>query len=296
MIEQGQESLLEKQQIARSFSAAAGAYHCVDHLQRTVAEGLVDRLGLMKLAPDLVLDLGSGPGTSSARLAKYFKKANILEIDFSLAMLLQASKQAPRFFSRRRRLCSAAETLGLKSASIDLVFSNLMLQWCGHLDLVFDEVRRVLRPGGLFIFSTFGPDTLKELRLSWGEDDQNVHVNTFVDMHDVGDALLRTGLENPVMEMERVTLGYADVYGLMRELKMLGAHNVNLGRRKTLTGKKRFQRMLLHYEQYRLEGKLPATYEIIYGHAWAPTAISARQLDEYTHAFPVASLKQFNRR
>ena len=294
MFEQGQEYLLEKLHIAKSFSAAAKDYHCVDQLQRTIADGLVERLGLIKLKPEMVLDLGSGPGTSSARLAKYYKKATIFETDLSHAMLQQASKHAPRFFSRRRRFCSAAEALGLKSASIDIVFSNLMLQWCSNLDLVLDEVRRVLRPNGLFIFSTFGPDTLKELRLSWRKVDQNIHVNAFMDMHDIGDALIRTGLENPVMETERITLGYKNVYGLMRELKMLGAHNVNSGRRKTLTGKNRFQRMLDHYEQCRVEGELPATYEVVYGHAWAPAVVSARRLDEHTHTFPVSSLKQIN--
>jgi malonyl-CoA O-methyltransferase len=295
MLEQGREHLLEKQRIARSFSAAAKDYQLVDQLQQTVGDRLIERLELMKVKPGLVLDLGSGPGTSAAKLAKYYKKATIIESDISHSMLLQASKQSPRFFSRRRRLCSDAEMLGLKSASLDLVFSNLMLQWCNNLDLVLNETRRVLQPNALFIFSSFGPDTLMELRKSWQEVDQHIHVNAFVDMHDIGDALVRAGLENPVMETERITLNYENAFDLMRELKMLGAHNVNSGRRKTLTGKTRLQNMLAHYEKLRVEGKLPATYEVVYGHAWTPASMKARRIDEQTLAFPLSALKQPNK-
>lgn len=294
MPEQEQERLLEKRQVARSFSAAAEDYQQVDQLQQIVGDRLVDRLGLMKMKPGRVLDLGSGPGTSSAKLAKHYDKALIIETDISHAMLLQAGKQAPRFFSRRRRVCADAEVLAIKSASIDLVFSNLMLQWCDNLELALKEVRRILRPNGLFIFSTFGPDTLKELRLSWRAVDENIHVNAFIDMHDIGDALIRTGLENPVMEAERITLNYKDVHSLMRDLKMLGAHNVNSGRRKTLTGKARLQKMLCNYEKWRVEGSLPATYEVVYGHAWAPASMKATRIDEQTLAFPVSALKRAN--
>lgn len=294
MPEQGQEYLLDKRQVARSFSSAAGRYQQVDQLQQTIADRLLDRLDLTKMKPRLVLDLGSGPGTCSTRLAKYYNKASIIETDISHAMLLQASKQAPRFFSRRQRICTDAELLGIKSASIDLVFSNLMLQWCDNLDLVLNEIRRILQPNGLFMFSTFGPDTLKELRLSWQAVDENIHVNNFIDMHDIGDALIRAGMENPVMETERFTLNYKDVYGLMRDLKTLGAHNVNEGRRKTLTGKTRLQNMLGHYEKWRFEERLPATYEVVYGHAWAPATTKAIRIDEQTLAFPVSALKRVN--
>ena len=287
----GAEYFLEKQLVSRAFGTAATNYHRVDQLQQTVAGRLLERLEYTKLRPALALDLGSGPGTSSARLARHFKKTVVIETDISCSMLLQSSKRSPRFFSRRRRFCTDAENMGLKSSSMDLVFSNLMLQWCDNLDLVFKEVHRVLKPNGLFIFSSFGPDTLMELRKSWQQVDQYVHVNAFADMHDVGDALIRAGLENPVMETENITLNYDDVQNLMRELKRLGAHNVNGGRRKTLTGKRRLQSMLSHYEHWRSEGKIPATYEVIYGHAWAPANVKARRIDEQTLAFPLAALK-----
>ncbi len=287
--------VLDKQRVSRAFSAAAQHYHCVDQLQQTVAERLLERLDYTKLQPALALDLGSGPGISSARLAKYYKNAVVIETDISWSMLLQSKKSAPRFFSRRRRFCSDAENLGIKSNSVDLVFSNLMLQWCDRLDLVFNEVRRVLRPNSLFIFSSFGPDTLIELRKSWQAVDEHIHVNAFSDMHDVGDALVRAGMENPVLETENIIVKYDDVKNLMRELKLLGAHNVNVGRRKTLTGKGRLQGMLNQYEKRRHEGKLPATYEVIYGHAWTPAIEKARRVDAQTLAFPLSALKRVNK-
>lgn len=294
MEEQGEEYLLEKQRVSKSFGAAAKEYQSVNQLQHTVLVRLLERLDLIKMKPGSVLDLGSGPGTSSSKLAKYYKKATIIESDISLPMLQQAKLQAPRFFSKRSWLCSDAEQMGIKSSSIDLVFSSLMLQWCNNLDHVLKEVRRILRPNGLFIFSTFGPDTLMELRKSWENVDDNIHVNAFIDMHDIGDALVRTGMENPVMESEIISVKYETVYRLMRDLKILGAHNINSGRRKTLTGKSRLQNMLAHYEIKRVDGRLPATYEVVYGHAWAPDMTKATRVDEHTLAFPVSALKRGN--
>lgn len=283
---------LEKTDIAKNFSSAAKHYQLVDQLQQTVADRLLERLDLIKMSPEAVLDLGSGPGTSSAKLMKYYKKARVFETDISFAMLKRSAEQTRKLFSRRQRICSDAEKLAIKSDSFDLVFSNLMLQWCNNIDLVIEETSRVLRPDGLFIFSTFGPDTLMELRKSWQQVDEDIHVNAFVDMHDIGDALIRIGLENPVMETEKITLNYKDAHDLMKELKMIGAHNINQGRRKTLTGKNRLQNMLAHYEKWRANGRLPATYEVIYGHAWMPASVKSRRIDGQTVTFPVSALKR----
>ena len=281
---------LEKRQVARSFGLAANQYELVNQLQRTVADRLIERLDYFKLKPSTILDLGSGPGTSAKKLSKYYKKTNVIEVDISLQMLSHSASNSPRFFSKRSRLCSDAEALAVKSRSVGMVYSNLMLQWCNNLDLAFTEASRVLLPNGLLLFSTFGPDTLKELRKSWQQVDEDIHVNAFVDMHDIGDALIRTGMENPVMETETITLQYRDVKALMRELKMIGAHNINNGRRKTLTGKTRLQSMLSHYEQLRVNEYLPATYEVIYGHAWKPAMVSASKIDAQTHSFPVTAI------
>jgi malonyl-CoA O-methyltransferase len=145
-----------------------------------------------------------------------------------------------------------------------------MLQWCQDPGRAIAEVLGVLRPGGLFAFSSLGPDTLHELRESWAAADQATHVNTFVDMHDLGDALLHAGFADPVIDSDRVIMNYESVPGLMQDLRNLGAANVNQSRRKSLTGKGRLTKMLQAYETKRMGGKLPATYEVIYGHAWKP--------------------------
>ena len=184
------------------------------------------------------------------------------------------------------------EMLPVAGSAVDLVFSSLMLQWCNDLDAAFAEAARVLRPGGLFIFATLGPDTLRELRASWAGADNKVHVNAFMDMHDVGDSLIRAGLADPVLDVERLTLTYDDGYRLMRELKYLGAHNVNVGRRKTLTGKRRMLDMLAAYEQFRQEGRLPATYEVVYGHAWMLDRTPVRAGVNRPVSIPVASIRR----
>ena len=159
---------------------------------------------------------------------------------------------------------------------MDLLFSNLALQWCLDLDQTFNEFRRVLKPGGLLMFTTFGPDTLRELRSCWSQVDGYTHVNNFFDMHDVGDALVRNSFAEPVMDMELLTMTYKDVPSLMRDLKTIGAHNVTQGRSRKLTGKGRLQRVNAAYEQYRSDGVLPVSYEVVYGHAWIAAELSPR--------------------
>jgi malonyl-CoA O-methyltransferase len=184
------------------------------------------------------------------------------------------------FFARRFKghgfVCADVERLPLADASVDLVFSNLTLQWC-NLDAAFAEFRRVLRPDGLLLFTSMGPDTLKELRASWAAADGEVHVNSFMDMHDVGDALVRARLADPVMDVEHLTVTYGEVERLLRDLKAIGAHNVNAGRPRGLMGRQRYAAMRSAYERYRRDGVLPATYEVVYGHAWAPAHVPAQR-------------------
>ena len=151
------------------------------------------------------------------------------------------------------------------------------LHWSDDPDQVFAECRRVLAPGGVLTFTTYGPDTLVELRRAWAAVDGHVHVNRFIDMHDLGDALVRAGFAEPVMDVERYTLTYERVTGLMRDLKAIGARNVNAGRPRSLTGKGALARMTAAYEKCRIDGRLPATFEVVYGQAWRPVGTQRRR-------------------
>lgn len=258
-------------QVQRAFNNAAKHYESHALLQKTIVERLMESFEQIKINPSVILDLGSGLGYGANQLKQKFKKAHIYQTDLSLEMLKGSRKKSPRFFSKDHFLCGNAKDIPLKDNCVDLVFSSLMLQWCNDPDLVFSEINRVLKPNGVFVFTTFGPDTLKELRASWRQVDDGIHINAFTDMHDIGDALIRKGLDAPVLSTEEIVLTYDECIQFMRDLKNIGAHNVAKGRRKTLTGKKRLEKVIQYYEEYRTNNKLPVTYEVIYGHAWKPT-------------------------
>ncbi len=234
-------------------------------LQKEIASRLLDNLDLMAIDPEVVLDLGAGTGLASCELLKRYRGSQIISADFSIAMLQQVPR--PRFRKKPVCLCADAETMPLMDDCIDLVFSNLMLQWCDPLLSCLKEVRRVLRPGGLFLFSTFGPDTLVELRKVLHTVDGDDYLCEFVDMHDIGDILIEAGFTEPVMEMEKLTVNYSGVMTLMNDIKGLVA-NIIL--------QKYQQKPALHtmesvyQEMFANDDSLPATFEVIYGHAWLP--------------------------
>ena len=222
----------------------------------------------MRLQPQRVLDLGAGTGHAARSLQRRYRSAQVLAVDFSPAMLRQSRRPLSLL---RRFACIAADAhrLPLPDASIDLVFSNLMLEWCHDPDLVFHEIRRVLRPGGLLMFTTLGPDTLIELRSLWRQVDAHTHVHRFIDMHDLGDALMRTGFAEPVMDTERLTVTYPDLAALVRELHGSGSTNVARGRARGLSGRGRWSALQQHSEALKRNGALPISVEVVYGHAWA---------------------------
>ena len=263
--------LLERVAVRRSFGRAATTYDASAGLQQRVRDELLERLDLVRIQPAAVLDLGTGTGHAALALKRRYPKSLVVGLDLAESMLREAGRRQS-LLRRFRRVCADAAGLPFRSASFDIVFSNLMLQWCDEPDRVFTECRRVLRPGGLLTFASFGPDTLHELRHAWSAADDRVHVSRFIDMHDLGDALLRAGLAEPVMDVERHVMTYAEVRNLMLDLKAIGAHNASAGRPRGLTGKAAFARMTAAYEGFRCDGKLPATYEVVYGHAWAPLA------------------------
>ncbi|MDR5172443.1 malonyl-ACP O-methyltransferase BioC [Methylobacillus flagellatus] len=267
------EYLIDKARVRASFDRAAGNYDAAAILQREVRERMLQRLELVKITPRVILDAGCGTGHASVALGKRYRDSQVISLDIAMGMLQQTLAHYPwtkRLLGQKRpsALCADIEQLPLKDASLDLVWSNVAIQWCNDLDSAFTCMARVLRPEGLLMFSTFGPDTLKELRAASGGD--HVHVSRFIDMHDIGDALVRAGFSDPVLDVERFVLTYDDVLSVMRDLKAIGAHNAAAGRARGLLGRGFLNRLTEAYEQFRHEGKLPATYEVVYGHAWKP--------------------------
>lgn len=263
---------LDQLQVRRAFSRAASGYDEAAVLQREVCDRLGMRLDYIKLKPQKILDLGAGSGSASQMLLSRYKRSHIYALDFSEPMLKLAAGRGG-WLNRPKPVCADALRLPLKDQSIDLVFSNLMLQWCHPLETYFAEIRRVLTPGGLLLFSTFGPDTVKELRAAWETVDGRRHVHQFIDMHDIGDMLLGSGFAEPVVNMEMFTLTYGDIRSLLRDLKAIGATNAAVSRAKGLTGKRALRDLETAYEQFRdAEDQLPLSYEVIYGTAWVPEA------------------------
>ncbi|HEY9103620.1 malonyl-ACP O-methyltransferase BioC [Chitinimonas sp.] len=264
----------DKTQVRRAFERSAQSYDAAAVLQREVADRMLERLDLVKLAPQRMLDAGSGTGYAGPRLRARYKDARLIELDLALNMLQVAAGKVgllDKVFTRRNwQVCADLEALPLADNSQELVWSSLAIQWLNEPDRAFREFHRVLRPEGLLMFSSFGPDTLLELKQAFAAVDDKPHVNRFIDMHDLGDALSHAGFSAPVMDMEKIVLTYGDVKAVMRDLKAIGAHNVALGRNRGLMGKQAFQRACDAYEKLRRDGRLPATYEVVYGHAWKP--------------------------
>ena len=268
--------ILNKRQLRNSFERAAVGYDKAAMLQREVCDRMLSRLDYIKCIPGTILDAGSGTGYGGRKLANCYPDAGIIALDLALAMHYQARPTAPSWWKKvlsiRKNItnyvCGGFEQLPFRDSSIGMVWSNLSLQWCNDIEQTFAEMHRVLQSEGLLMFSTFGPDTLHELRQAFLSMDDNSHVNHFIDMHDIGDLLVHNGFAMPVMDMEYITLTYDDVISVMRDLKAMGAHNVIQDRKRGLTGKIGWGKVLSNYEAFRKDGKLPVTFELVYGHAW----------------------------
>ncbi len=272
-------SLFDTRQIRRRFGRAAASYDAVADVQRLAERRLLESLdylddpALERQPPQRVLDLGCGTGSASRIMQKRWPKAEILSMDLALPMLEQGCAQSKRWnpFARAPLpVCADARRIPLAEGTVDVLFSNLCLQWVDALDQVLNSFRRVLKPQGLLLFSTFGPETLWELREAFSQADDAPHVSAFVDVAGVGDALIDAGFFQPVVERDEEVRDYADLPALMRELRQLGATNALNGRRATLTGRGRFEAAAAAYETHRDEAGLPATFEIISAMAWAP--------------------------
>ena len=247
--------------IRKSFNKAAKSYNQHGVLQQEVAKRLLFNLQLVKNPLKTIVDLGAGTGFLTHLLVDEFKNSKVIALDFAQDAL-QINQQKTPFV-----VCADANKLPFKTNSVEVIVSNLMMQWCADLPTLFAECYRVLKQDGVFMFTTFGVDTLKELKQSWAGVDNAQHINEFIDMHTIGDALLGGSFKDPVMTMEMFSLTYETVQDLMLDLKGIGAstiHKPNQG----LMGKNKFKKMQDNYEKLRQDSKLPASYEVIYGHAF----------------------------
>lgn len=251
----------------RRFNRAAQSFDSVDFVHRATADGLIERLQPMVVDVKRILDLGAATGAASRQLCKRFKRSRVIVFDASREMLRVAERKRS-WFSRASPLQGDAMALPLRTGTVDLIYSNLLLPWIDDLQALFAEVGRVLKKGGLFAFSTLGPDSLSELREAWSSVDNGQHVNMFADMHDIGDGLVRAGLADPVLDTDFLNVSYRDTKSLFRDLTQLGARNSLAGRARSLTGKQRFQAMEGRLNERFKDGLLELRLEVVYGHAW----------------------------
>lgn len=277
---------LDKKRIRAAFGGAAATYDEHDVLHREVRSRLFERLGYTRLNPSRIVDLGCGPGSALRLLSRLYRGAEVYGLDLAEGMARRARRQW-RWPRRPLVVCGDMEQLPLASAGFDLALSVATLQWLNDLDQAFAEVRRILAPGGLWMFTTFGPDTLRELRaafasvagvgadmgISAGADigAGDPRVNAFIDMHDIGDALIRAGFADPVMDQEVITLTYPDFASLLRDLRAVGVRNTLQHRARGLFGPRRLQAVERNFrDRFVSDGRWPLTWEVVYGHAWAP--------------------------
>lgn len=259
--------MLRQRDIRRRFDRAAADFDKADFVHAVTRDGLCTRLEPMLLKPSTVLDLGSATGSMGRALRKRFRRAHIVSLDLSRAMLKMAQRNKS-WLSRASFVQADAERLPFAEATFDLVVANQLLPWTPDPQCVFSEVSRVLRKGGVFAFAALGPDSLREIGRAWADVDGGVHVNRFADMHDIGDGLVRAGLADPVLDVDRLRVTYESPGKLFADLTRAGARNTLADRTRGLTGKSRFRAMAAALEGRGRGDGIVLDLELVYGHCW----------------------------
>ena len=274
---------LVRNRLRRASDRAAPKFDSAATLHREIADRMIERLSIIRLNARVILDAGSATGYATKLLGKRFARSFVIELDHSEVMLRQRANRRRTYLPwsgpQRCSVCADFQRIPLAPSSVDLLWSNLALHWANEIPAVFAEAHRVLRPGGLLMFSMFGPDTLKELKSTFRDNDSRVsgsrlngfRVNQFVDMHDIGDALVKSGYADPVMDMENLTLTYTNVAALLHDLKAQGSSSTQELAHKGLAARNAYAKVVARYEAFRDgDARVPATFEIVYGHAWKP--------------------------
>jgi len=257
-----------KKEISKSFNQQAQCYEKAAKVQHEIGHRLFERLDYLKIAPRYILDLGCGTGVHSSLLKRKYPKACIVSCDLALQMLVVTQKKQ-RLWRKWPLVNADMHQLPFADGVFDLVFANQAIHWSEAIPQVFRELNRVMNQEGCLMFSTLGPDTFKELRMAWGGVDTHAHTNPFIDMHDIGDHLLRERFAEPVVDMEMLTVQYVDLNTLLHSLKAQGVRNINPQRNNGWTGRRRWQQFSKNYQSFcTVDGKYPLSYEVVYGHAW----------------------------
>jgi len=270
----GDDAWLDRAAARRWFERASA--DAEDPVAREVERRMASRLDLVKHTPARIVDVGCGSGASGALLRARYPSAEIVFADFAAAPLARA-RPGPSLTARLRAafgaaqehfLCADMDALPLATGACGMLWSNLALAWAPDPAATLREWHRVLEVGGLLMFTSYGPDTLKELRAAFAGADDAPHVHSFVDMHDLGDALVAGGFADPVMDVDVLTVTYARPEDLFRDLRATGQRNALARRRRSVGGRDRWERMRAAYAARARDGRVPATFEIVYGHAW----------------------------
>ncbi len=282
-------SLLNRRTVIAGFNKAARSYSHAAVWQREIADRLMDRLEWVRLEPQVIIDIGARTGYTTQLLTQRYPRAQIIATDWAENLLQQVIPSEPNVL----RICAEPEKLPIPSQSVDLIIANLVWHWVDERAQCLQEWRRLLKPGGLVLFTTCGPDTLYELRASFAAVDTQAHVHLFLDMHDIGDALMAAQFVDPVMQAEHIHFTYSSLAGLWRDLRQSGVANALDTRRRSLTGKTRWQLMLAEYEKFfSPEHGWPATMEVIYGLGWAGEPPGSSQDDRGEVVIPIERIRR----
>lgn len=283
-------ALPEPERVRGLFDAAGVRFDAAAAVHDETRARLVERLELVRIEPARILDLGCATGVAAAALAERYPRARVLALDSSAVMTRVAAERAQR--APFDVLRADAGRLPLPTDSVDLVIANQLLPFV-RPERVFSEVARVLAPSGLFTFASVGPDTLLELRRAWSRVDDRIHVHAFVDMHDLGDLLVGAGLAEPVLDVDRIRLSYADAGSMVRDFRACGAVNAAGGRRRGLTGRALWRGFEQGLEAARVGGRIEITVEIVLGQAWGLEAHGrSRATPDGEIAVPVEELRE----
>lgn len=251
------------EKVCKAFNRRASTYAKYALMQQEVGNRMLERLNYFKINPKRILDLGCGNGYFSSKLKLLYPHAVVIGADFALNMLMEEKSQATL------ACCANILHLPFESESFDFIFSNQVIHWADSYSELFQEMHRVLTPGGCFLFSTLGSESFKELNQAWAKADLFVHAHDFPDMHDIGDELMNQNFLDPVMDRDEISIHYSSVKSLLKSVQAQGVSNIHPGRNKGLTTPRVYQKFVKAYEQLAtIDGSIPLSYEIIQGHAW----------------------------